>query len=50
MTVAINCLTGRIIALAYGVDGALGPGLSEHIYANALAAALRTDGLAADWS
>ena len=41
----INRLTGRIIALAYRVQEALGPGLSEAVYANALTAALRKDSL-----
>ncbi len=44
----VNRLTGRIITLAYRVQESLGPGLSEAIYANALAAALRGDGLAAE--
>ena len=44
----INRLTGRIIALAYRVQEALGSGLTEAVYANALAVALRKDGLAAE--
>ena len=44
----VNRLTGRIITLAYRVQEALGPGLTERIYANALAAALRNDGLEAE--
>ena len=44
----INRLTGRIIALAYRVQEALGPGLTESVYANALAVALRKDGLVAE--
>ncbi len=44
----INRLTGRIIGLAYRVQEALGPGLTEAVYANALAVALRKDGLAAE--
>ena len=45
MIAELNRLTGRIIALAYRVQENLGPNMSEAIYANALAAALRKDGL-----
>ena len=44
----INRLTGHVITLAYRVQESLGGGLSEAIYANAVAAALRSDGLEAE--